>query len=140
MIGAIRIIPSAGRWREAFFHNIYLAPLLLDEPLPPTDLWHGTNLQWPDYAEDYLDLYGVLWDRLFEAREVLRRLWHDPEVKADVERWLHLRRTMQQRSQAVRSNEPGAQAAWIALLEEQHAIEHRAPSEATQRRLLEGSS
>lgn len=128
------------RWREAFFQNIYLAPLLLNEPLPPTDLWHGTNLQWPDYAEDYPDLYGELWSRIPEAREVLRRLWHDPEVKADMERWLDLRRTMQQRSQAVRSNEPGARAAWMELLEELRAIEQGAPSEATQRRVLEGSS
>lgn len=128
------------RWRDAFFHNIYLAPFLLKEALPPIDLWHPSNLQWPEYAEDYLDLYGVLWDRSSEARELLRRLWHDPEVKADVKRWLDIARTMKQRSQAVRNDEPGARAEWIALLEEQRAIEERAPSAATQRRLLEGSS
>ncbi len=128
------------RWREALFQNVYLAPLLLNEPLPSTNIWHGTNLQWPDYAEEYLDLYGALWDRAPEAAEVLRRLWHDPEVKADVEHWLAMRRTMQHRREAARSSEPGAQAAWLKLLEEQRAVEQRAPSETTQRRVLAGAS
>ncbi len=92
------------------------------------------------HAEDYLDLYGALWDRVPEANQTLRRLWNDPEVKADVEHWLAMRRKMQQRREADRSSEPGAQAAWVELLEEQRAIEQRAPSETTQRRVLAGAS
>ena len=52
-------------------------------------------------------------------------------MKADVEHWLAMRRKMEQRREADRSSEPGAQAAWVELLEEQRAIEQRAPSETT---------
>ena len=51
-----------------------------------------------------------------------------------------MRRKMQQRSKTLRNREPGAEVEWIRFLEEQRAIEQRAPSEATQRRVLAGSS
>lgn len=127
------------RWHAAFFQNVYLAPLLLNEPLPPTDLWLNTNLKWPDYAEDYLDLYGVLWEQAPDARQVLRRLWHDPDVKNDVKRWLEITRTMNRRVEALRSRAPGVEVEWKQLVEEQLAIEKRALSEAAQRRVLAGS-
>lgn len=35
---------AVAKWREACFQNIYIAPLLLDKPLPPDAIWLFTNL------------------------------------------------------------------------------------------------
>jgi tetratricopeptide (TPR) repeat protein len=119
---------AVSRWRQALFQNIYIALLLLGERLPEEAIWVGSNLGWPDYAEDYLDLYGALWERVSGARGCLRRLWLDPEMRADVRRWLELGQQLEALAESARNRAPGAEMEWQRLIEQQWAIEERAPS------------
>lgn len=123
-------------WRRGFFENLYVAPLLLDEAPPKANVWHRTNLEYPDYAEEYIALYGRLWDRTPDAREALRRLWNDPAVRADRDRWLALGRTLNEHAERARQDAPGAQAEWRRLINEQVAIERRSVDAAIQKRVL----
>lgn len=119
---------AASRWRQAFFQNIYIAPMLLGDRLPEEAIWYGSNLEWPDYAEDYLDLYETLWTRVVGALDSLRRLWNDPEVRADVKRWLALGGQLEELAESARGREPEAEVEWRRLVKEQQAIEERVPS------------
>lgn len=118
------------RWRPAFFQNIYLAPLLLDEPPPEEDIWHGTNLAMRDYAEDYLDLFGDLWEHAPEARSALRRLWHSADVQALVQRWLEIGRDLNTLSVMRAQTTPDEAAEdravqWRQLIDKRFALERR---------------
>lgn len=118
------------KWREACFANIYIAPLLLAEPLPSEDLWLFTNLAWPDYAEEYLDIYQELWERWPEALSCLRRLWNDPQMRTDVKEWLELGRLLGKLSKAKKegsSQESPDEDEWKQLIKERQAIEEREP-------------
>ncbi|MFQ5793575.1 MAG: tetratricopeptide repeat protein [Candidatus Bipolaricaulia bacterium] len=124
------------KWREALFQNIYIAPLLLGERLPEEEIWTFTDLQWPEYAEEYVELYGILWDRAPEALACLRRLWADPEVQADVEHWVTLGQELEASSGSVRHDGEQARKKRRQLREEQRAVEGRAPSRTALRRVL----
>lgn len=124
------------RWRGAFFQNLYTAPLLLDEDVPELDVWHRTNLEYPYYAEDYVALYGTLWEQAPAARQALGRLWHDPDVAAGRARWLEIGQALDDLAEAARSGEEEARAQWRELMEEQWAIEEKAPSKSTKNRVL----
>jgi len=58
--------------------NIYIAPLLLDLPIPPTDIWHPNDRSEFNYAQDFMQSYATLWDRdpaaLRFVREILAEL------------------------------------------------------------------
>ena len=127
---------AVAKWREACFKNIYIAPLLLGEPLPPEDIWLFINLAWPDYAAEYLDLYGELWERAPEALDCLRRLWNDPEMAADRERWLELGRRLGELAGATRDDGEGARAEWRRLAGERSLIEERRLSRELLARVL----
>jgi Bacterial transcriptional activator domain. len=82
------------RWRKALFQNVYVAPLLLDEPLPDPDVWFGTNLATPDYAATYVNLFLELWEDAPAARRALDHLWSHDEVQAALEEWVGLSREL----------------------------------------------
>jgi tetratricopeptide (TPR) repeat protein len=65
---------SSEAYRTAMLKNIYIAPLLLDLPLPPTDLWHPNDRSELDYAQDFIQSYATLWDRDPAALRFLREL------------------------------------------------------------------
>ena len=127
---------AVAKWREGCFKNIYIAPLLLGEPPPPEDIWLFINLAWPDYAAEYLDLYSGLWERAPEAHACLRRLWDDPEMAADRERWLELGRRLEELAGSARDDDEEARAEWRRLVEERTEIEERRPSAALLARVL----
>lgn len=124
------------RWYQGFFQNLYVAPLLLDEAPPEAAVWHRTNLEYPYYAEEYVALYGELWDRAPEARQALHRLWHDPEVRANMARWLDIGRTLDERVETGRSGDADAQSEWRRLIDEQMTIERGSIDDATKERVL----
>ncbi len=124
------------RWYQGFFQNLYVPPLLLGETPPEIDAWHRTNLEYPYYAEEYVARYGELWDRASEARQALRRLWHDPDVEARRDRWLELGQALDGIAEAARSGDEDARARWEALTREQWALEEKPVSEATKSRVL----
>lgn len=121
---------AVAKWRRACFENIYIAPLLLREPLPPEDIRLSTNLMWSDYAQEYIDLYGEVWKRAPEALSCLRRLWDDPEMQADVAHWLEIGKQLKELSETgeARENEEGRYK-WRQLIAERHTIEEYAPSQ-----------
>ncbi len=54
---------AAAIYGTAMLKNIYIAPLLLDVPLPPGDLWHPNDRSELSYAQDFIQSYATLWDR-----------------------------------------------------------------------------
>jgi len=124
------------RWYEATFQNLYVAPLLLDKDPPEADVWHRTNLEYPYYAEDYVAMYGELWTRAPAAKQALRRLWHDSDVRARRARWLEIGQELDTIAEAARSGDEEAQAQWRALMDEQRSIEEGFLSSATKDRIL----
>jgi tetratricopeptide (TPR) repeat protein len=134
---AARRPEAVAKWRRACFENVYIPPLLLDEDDPEGEIWLFSNLEWPEYAEEYFVLYGELWERSPDALECLRRLWHDPEMRQDLERWLEVGRRLEALAPQVRTERRAAdRAEWITLLETQGEIEERGPSEALLQRVL----
>ena len=65
-------------YRTAMLKNIYIAPLLLDLPLPPAEIWHPNDRSEFGYAQDFIQSYATLWDRDPAALRFLR------EVSADL--------------------------------------------------------
>jgi tetratricopeptide (TPR) repeat protein len=59
-------------YRAAMVKNIYIVPLLLDLPLPPTEIWHPNDRSELSYAQDFLQSYSTLWDRDPAALRFLR--------------------------------------------------------------------
>jgi tetratricopeptide (TPR) repeat protein len=127
---------AVAKWREACFKNIYIAPLLLREPLPTEEIWLFTNLAWPDYAAEYPELYGELWERAPKALGCLHRLWNDPEMKAARERWLEIGQQLGALAESVRDGGREAKTEWKRLIEERYAIEDRTPSQELLVRVL----
>jgi len=123
------------RWREAVFQNVYVAPLLLDDPLPPTDIWHEMNIGEPFYAEDYRDRYGTLWDDA--ALAALDVLWQAEPLQTDLEEWIDLGRRLNDLAEAARSGDEDAQRQWRQLVLNQQSIEDASFSTAERQRLLE---
>lgn len=135
---------AAGRHAEAvaflrrtLLENVYLAPLLVDAPQPSSDGWHRSNLNDPTYADEFLEIYGALWEDAADAHSVVRRLWNDPEVVADVGAWLGLGKKMMGMKEAVRSGDSEAREQWTALYDARTEIEKRALSPDAMRRILD---
>jgi len=42
--------------------NLYLVPFLLGRNPPPFDIWHGSNLEWIEYAVEIPHELPSLWD------------------------------------------------------------------------------
>ena len=121
---------AVAKWRRACFENIYIAPLLLRDTLPPEDIWLFTNLMWLDYAQEYIGLYGKLWKQLPKAVSCLHRLWNDPQMRTDVTHWLEIGKQLKKLSEtgAVQRGEEGRNK-WRKLLGKQQKIEERVPSQ-----------
>ena len=121
-----RLPEALSRWRMGFFQNPYIAPLLLGRPRPRQDIWLFSNLSQPDYAQDYLDYYLVLWLRAPEALIGLRALWTDPDVQADLERWFQIGEELNRISTAARGRvSKKLEEKWRMLVDDQRAIEVR---------------
>jgi tetratricopeptide (TPR) repeat protein len=65
---------SREAYRTAMLKNIYIAPLLLDLPLPPADIWHPNDRSEFGYAQDFIQSYATLWDRDPAALRFLREI------------------------------------------------------------------
>jgi len=64
-------------YRRAMAKNIYMAPLLLDLPLPPLDLWLPNDRADLQYANEFIDSYAVLWDRDAGAMRLVREVFEE---------------------------------------------------------------
>jgi tetratricopeptide (TPR) repeat protein len=61
--------------------NYYIAPLLLNEQLPESHREQDSAQQDVQYAEDYLKLYGILWQKQESALKLLRTIWDRGEAR-----------------------------------------------------------
>ena len=79
-------------YRAAMLRNLYIAPMLLDAPLPPADIWHPNDRSETGYAQDFMQSYAILWDKDPAALRFLRELL--AELAPEIEKILTLRQTM----------------------------------------------
>lgn len=71
------------KYREAILKNVYIAPMLLEEPESPrTPQWFPNDRAEPSYAAEFLDSYAVLWDREPAALRLLREIWQEMGSRA----------------------------------------------------------
>jgi tetratricopeptide (TPR) repeat protein len=56
-------IKAAEAYRTAMLKNLYIAPMLLDLPTPPAEIWHPNDRSEMGYAQDFMQSYALLWDR-----------------------------------------------------------------------------
>ena len=79
-------------YRAAMLKNLYIAPLLLDLPTPPADIWHPNDRSEAGYAQDFMQSYALLWDRDPAAARFLRET--HAELGPVVEKIISHRQTM----------------------------------------------
>lgn len=65
------------KYREGILKNLYIAPLLLESPEPPTNLWHPNDRAEPAYASEFIESYAVLWDRDPAALRLVRETYEE---------------------------------------------------------------
>jgi len=70
-------------YRRAMAKNIYMAPLLLDLALPPTDLWLPNDRAELPYAQEFIDSYATLWDRDAGAMRLVRETYEETAPARD---------------------------------------------------------
>ncbi len=66
---------SAFRYRRGMAQNLYLAPLLLDLPEPSPEIWQHNERGDLQYAADFVNSFGVLWERDAAAARFLREVY-----------------------------------------------------------------
>ena len=80
------------KYIEAMLRNIYIAPMLLENPEPPKNLWFANDRAEPTYAADFIQSYAVLWDREPGALRLLREVWQ--EIQPRIEKIIRQRENM----------------------------------------------
>lgn len=83
---------SSAAYRSGMLKNFHIAPLLLDQPAPPADLWHPNDRAEPAYAQDFIQSYATLWDRDAAALRFVGEIHSSLEGK--IAEIVALRRTM----------------------------------------------
>ena len=79
-------------YSAAMLKNLYIAPMLLDLPLPPADLWHPNDRSEPVYAQDFIQSYATLWERDPASLRCLREI--HAELTPTIAQVIALRRRM----------------------------------------------
>ena len=83
---------AAEAYRSGMMKNLHIAPLLLDRPLPPAEIWHPNDRSELQYAQDFIQSYATLWDRDAAALRFVGEV-HD-SIMAKISEIISLRRTM----------------------------------------------
>ena len=88
-----------GRRQEAFnklyqtmLENLYLVPILLGRNPQPLDIWHGSNLEWIEYAVEVPQELLSLWDDV--ALRWAREVSEHPVVVEKVARYVAIHREL----------------------------------------------
>lgn len=74
---------AKSKYAEAILKNLYIAPQLLEAPEPPANLWHPNDRAEPNYANEFIESYAVLWDRDPAALRLVRETYEEvfPQVQ-----------------------------------------------------------
>jgi tetratricopeptide (TPR) repeat protein len=106
---------ALAKYREAMLKNVYIAPMLLEDPEPPRGgQWFPNDRAEPAYAGEFIDSYAILWDREPAALRLLREAWQDavPRVEKIVALREHMADFQDQRY------EPDYKKMWQQFVEE----------------------
>jgi hypothetical protein len=98
--------------------NLYLAPLLLDIPEPAPDIWQHNDRGDIQYAADFLNSFGLIWERDAAAVRFLREVYTDSN--ALLEQLIILRRKMAEFQD--HRYEPRHREIWQQLIEQEQAL------------------
>ena len=106
------------KYREGIFTNIYIAPRLLGERLPPEDIYHPTERDEPQSGAEFAGAFGGLWEREAAALRVLRDAYEEASeaIAALVERRTRMADYMNQHY------DPEYRAKWNKLVEEDERL------------------
>ena len=85
-------IAAAEKYKRGTLQNLYLAPLLLDLPAPPPDLWQYHKRGGYSYAIEFVDSFGTIWERDAAATRFLRELY--TTIQPQLQNLIELRRQM----------------------------------------------
>jgi len=94
-----------------YSENLYLVPFLLGRNPQPLDVWHGSNLEWIEYAIEVPQELLNLWDDV--ALEWAREVSEHPVVVEKVGRYISIHREL-------KSERPGPRRS--ALVHESFAL------------------
>jgi hypothetical protein len=103
---------AASSYRSAMLRNLHVAPLLLDLPLPPSEIWHPNYRAELSYAQDFIQSYATLWDRDPAALRFLRETRE--QCQQEVDRLVALRQLMHEWQD--QRYDPDYKAKWKALV------------------------
>jgi hypothetical protein len=74
-------VAAATALRRGFAANPYIAEILNGSPEPAAlAIWHSGDLDGPDAASEYIDLYGSFWRKQPDALAFTRWLFNQPKV------------------------------------------------------------
>jgi tetratricopeptide (TPR) repeat protein len=108
--------PSATEtYKRAMLQNLYIAPLLLDLPEPSPDLWQNNERASFNYATEFVDSFGLIWERDAAATRFLRELYMNSQPLLDD--LIEVRRQMAE----LQDNryEPNHRQIWDRLVEQE---------------------
>ncbi|MEO6848706.1 MAG: hypothetical protein ABI443_13295 [Chthoniobacterales bacterium] len=83
---------AKSRYKEGILKNIYISSLLLEQPIPSTDLWLPNDRADLTYAHEFMDSYAMLWERDAASLRLLREAYE--EILPRIRQLVALRRTM----------------------------------------------
>lgn len=67
------------KYHTAILRNIYIAPILLDLPLPPSNFWMPNERAEPHYAHEFARSFATLWDREAASLRLIREAWEEAQ-------------------------------------------------------------
>jgi tetratricopeptide (TPR) repeat protein len=109
---------AAEKYRRGMIQNLYLAPMLLDVPEPAPDIWQHNDRGDIQYAADFLNSFGLIWERDAAAVRFLREVY--TESGAMLEQLIALRRKMADFQD--HRYEPHHRENWQQLIEQEQAL------------------
>lgn len=109
---------SAFQYRRGMVQNLYLAPLLLDLPEPSPEIWQHNERGDLQYAADFVNSFGVLWERDAAAARFLREVYLQEIPR--LERFISLRQNMADFQD--QRYEPKHRVLWQNFLDQEKAL------------------
>ena len=98
--------------------NLYIAPLLLDVPEPAPDIWQHNDRGDLQYAVDFLNSFGLLWERDAAAVRFLREMY--TEATPFLDKLIALRQYMEDFQD--HRYEPRHREIWHSLVEREQEL------------------
>lgn len=109
---------AIAKYQSGMVRNLYLAPLLLDLPEPPPDIWQYNERGDTNYALEFVDSFGTLWEQNAAATRFLREVYVGMLPK--LEQLIELRRRMAETQD--NRYDPKHKESWEGLVAEEQRL------------------